>query len=111
MIYKIVMMSGQEIPLANEDEVSQIVAAANKGAKLIVTKYGVVNAASIDSIIPFKEKMQDVRELIKYGRAPESAEWEVLGESPFAKSLSVRAEIQPRFSWRPSDTHPDKSAK
>ena len=86
MIYKVKMMSGAEIPLESMDEVAAVVKAANDGAKLIVTKHGIINVASIDSISPFKEKMQEVAELMKYKEPnqKELVEREILGKGIFA---------------------------
>lgn len=85
MIFLIKMMSGEEISLENEEAVRELLSQANAGKKLILTKYGVVNVSSIDSIVPHKEKMAGVREILKLGRTKEEAEKEVLGVSPFAE--------------------------
>ena len=81
-------MSGQEVPLENEEAVKHLLLEANSGKKLILTKYGVVNVASIDSITPHKEKMSEVLDMVNLGQSREKAEAESLGASPFSKILS-----------------------
>lgn len=80
-------MSGQEIPLENEEAVINLLSQANSGKKLILIKYGVINVSSIDSITPHKEKMEEVRNALLLGQSREKAELESLGPSPFAKLL------------------------
>lgn len=82
-IYKIVMMSGQEIPLESREALDKFLEAANAGAKLIMTKYGVVNTASVDSIVPHKEKLAEIAEEMKYGRTENEARERIMGASPF----------------------------
>ena len=89
MIWKIKMMSGQEIPLEDEAAVMRVLEMANKGMKLVLTKYGVVNCASIDSIVPHREKMEEVAERLKFRTdvSRENMEAHVLGRSPFSGGL------------------------
>lgn len=86
MIYKIKMMSGQEIPLESEEALQGFLVEANSGKKLIVTKYGIVNMSSIDSVTPDKGKNEDLYYAIKRGDGIE----DVLGPSPFAKLLGPK---------------------
>ena len=81
-------MSGQEIPLENEEALTQLLSEANAGKKLILTKYGVINVSSIDSITPHKEKLEEVRDMLQFGTDRAKAEAEALGPSPFAKLLA-----------------------
>ena len=89
MIYKITMMSGQEIPLENEEALQKFLEEANAGKKLVLTKFGVVNVASIDSITPHKELMAEVWQDTKLGTPRDRAEQSALGESPFIKLLGL----------------------
>ena len=84
MIYQVNMMSGQKIPLATKEELLALVEAANKGARLVITKYGVVNPASIDSIVRNKSAMEEVAEQMKYVSSREEAESRALGAPDFA---------------------------
>ena len=95
MIWKIVQMSGQEIPVGSEEEVMKILEMANKGVKLVMTRYGVVNCASIDSIVPHKEKMQDAFEQLKFDRqlTLKVAEAKAIGPSPFTRDLQVKMKM------------------
>jgi hypothetical protein len=78
-IYCIRMMSGQKIPLESREELDALMAAANGGARLVMTKYGVVNLSSIDSITLHKELMDEVAEKIRFGENEESARSKILG--------------------------------
>jgi hypothetical protein len=82
-IYKIVMMSGQEIPLESREALDRFMEAANSGAKLIMTKYGIVNTSSIDSIVPHKELMGEIAEQMKFGHTEEESRGQILGFAPF----------------------------
>jgi len=90
MIFKITMMSGAEIPLENEEAVKRFLEEANAGKKLILTKYGIVNVASVDSIAPDKKKMETVGQYVGMGRSELEAENETLGSSPFAKLIAPK---------------------
>lgn len=90
MIYKINMMSGQGIILESEEELTKLLHEANEGKKLVLTKHGVVNIASIDSIVEHKEVLDSIRELVRYGKTPEQARIESLPPSPFAKLLGEK---------------------
>lgn len=81
-------MGGVEIMIAGDDDLKAFLVEANTGKKLILTKYGVVNVASIDSIVVHKEKMSEANQLFQMGRSQKEAEKEALGASPFAKLLS-----------------------
>jgi len=83
-------MGGAEVMIANEEDLEIFLQEANTGKKLILTKYGVVNVASIDSILPHKEKMAEVKELLKAGieKDQKEAERGLIEPSPFAKLLS-----------------------
>lgn len=86
MIYKIKMMSGQEIPLESEEALQSFLNEANGGKKLIVTKYGIINVNSIDSVTQHKEKMEELYHELKAGGGVN----EVLGPSPFAQLLGPK---------------------
>jgi hypothetical protein len=96
MIYKIKMMSGTEIPIDGEEALMEILNKANSGAKLILTKYGVINVQSIDSIVPYKEKLEEVMELLRLGKNIDDAKKYVLGESPFSRLLSNKMSMLPQ---------------
>lgn len=71
-IYKIKMMSGTVIPL-KEDELDGLMKASQRGG-LIMTSYGVVNCASIDSITYYSEAMREINEQARMGaKDPETA--------------------------------------
>ena len=87
-IFKIKMMSGVEIPVESEEALQNFLQEANSGKKLVLTKYGIVNVASIDSIVLHKEKMQELAEMKDYKM--ENPEKVILGDSPFAKMLEEK---------------------
>lgn len=107
MIYRIKMMGGSSIPLGNEDDLKRFLAEVNNGrSRLILTKYGVVNPASIDSILPYKEMNEEVGKKTREMKSvngelvyvkKEEAENEVLGVSPFAKILSEKMRVPQKF--------------
>jgi hypothetical protein len=82
-IYKIVMMSGEEIPLESREALDNLISEANKGTKLVMTKYGVVNLSSIDSIVLHKELMREAYEQMKVGIKEDEAIQEALGPGVF----------------------------
>lgn len=84
-IYKIKMMSGTEIPL-REDELELFMKASERGG-LIMTSYGIVNCASIDSITLHTKMMADIQQAKSVSATPNR---DVLGDSPFAKLLLAR---------------------
>ena len=96
MIYKIVMMSGQEIAIESEEALQRFLTEANAGKRLILTRYGVVNVSSIDSIVPNHERMERYHDLlrdgyleIEQGQTRQDAALErTLGPSPFAQFLA-----------------------
>lgn len=90
MIYKIKMMSGQEIILESEEDLMKLLTEADKGKKLVLTKHGVVNVASIDSIVKHKEVLESIRQSMEYGKTEEQARAEALPPSPFAKLLGEK---------------------
>lgn len=87
-IFKIKTMGGQEIVIEDEQALQQFLSEANTGKKLIITKYGIVNVSSIDSIIIHKEKMMEITEALRLNKSKEQALSESLGPSPFVKLLS-----------------------
>ena len=90
MIFKIITMSGQEIPI-EEEKLLEFIKEAEKGKKLIITRYGIPNVASIDSIVPDKERNESVRYLQQVSQCTrEDAEARTLGQSPFAKILGEK---------------------
>lgn len=90
MIYKVVMSNGPEVAIESEEALQKFLEEANSGKKLVLTKYGVINTSFIVSVVRHKEKMEEVREQLGYGKKPHEAETEVLGPSPFAKLLVDR---------------------
>ena len=52
------------------------------GARLIETKYGIINPASIDSITLHKDLMEQIGERMRYQLTLEQATAEVLGRLP-----------------------------
>ena len=90
MIFTIKMMSGADVPLENEEEVKRFLEEANAGKKLILTKYGIVNVASVDSIVPDKKKMEAVKEYVGMGRNVLEAEGE-------GESHTVVEELRPGY--------------
>ena len=93
MIYLLKMMSGNEIAIESEAEVENLLRQANAGAKLVVTKHGIVNIASIDSIVKNKEVMKEISQQLRYGKTESMAIRDVLGNSPFAKLLGEKMKI------------------
>jgi hypothetical protein len=81
MIYQVVMMSGKKISLESEEEVRSFLEQANKGMRLVLTKHGVINPASVDSIVPDNEANAAMKSL---NGKPQ----DVLGTSPFVAILS-----------------------
>lgn len=88
MIYMVKMMSGQEILIDGEKDLAKLINEINQGMKLIVTKYGIINSASVDSIVPATETTKRIETEIRLGYKEENVKEEVLGVSPFAKMLS-----------------------
>jgi len=91
-IYKLITKSKTIIPIESREEIDAIVKAANAGARLLWTKYGVIDSSSIDCIVVDKEKMAEVGALMRLKtmtdngliqKDEEAARREVLGESPF----------------------------
>lgn len=90
------MMSGAAIPVANEEDLKKLLEQVAKGSKLIVTKFGVVNSASIDSIVEDKERTAGLYFKMRNGDGTgggietdeAAAGVKFLGNSPFAKLLS-----------------------
>ena len=78
-------MGGQEIPLESKEEIENLLSQVEMGKKLILTKYGIVNVSSIDSVVIDKGKSDGVTELRGIGRSEEEARKEILGPSPFAE--------------------------
>lgn len=91
MIYRIKMMSGKDIQIDGEEALRLLLTEANKGKKLILTKYGVVNASSIDSITEDKGAMDEIRHEMKLsGKSEQQAKESVMPPSPFAKLLAQK---------------------
>ena len=67
-IYKLLTKGKTAIPIETREEVDAIVAAVNKGARLVQTKYGIVDSSSIDSVTVHKELMQEICEQMKYDK-------------------------------------------
>ena len=67
-IYKLLTKGKTAIPIETREEVDAIVAAVNKGARLVQTKCGIVDSSSIDSITVHKELMQEICEQMKYDK-------------------------------------------
>ena len=86
-IYQINMMSGEKIPLESIEELDKLIELSSRGAKLVKTKYGVVNLASIDSIVVHKEIMKEIHEQMKYGKLAAEAEREALGAPIFEEEV------------------------
>jgi hypothetical protein len=86
-IYKVKMMSGQEIVLEGREALDALTAATNQGARLVITKYGAINPASIDSITPHKEIMSNIAEEMRFGHTLEEATKTVLGEPSFGEEI------------------------
>ncbi len=93
MIYKLTIMGGEDIVLENEEAVMKLLTEANQGGKLVLTKYGIVNVASISSIVKHKEKWEDIGEAMRYGKTLAQAEKDVLGDSPFAELLATEKKM------------------
>ena len=81
-IYKVKQMSGVEVVLVGREALDAVMAAANAGARLIETKYGIINPASIDSITLHKDLMEQIGERMRYQLTLEQATAEVLGRLP-----------------------------
>ena len=90
-IYKVKQMSGIEVVLVGREALDALMDAANKGARLIMTKYGVINPSSIDSITPHKELMSSIGEAMRYGKTLDQASAEVLGNLPTIEEKNTKA--------------------
>lgn len=100
MIFKLTMMSKQEILIESQQDLLKLLNEANKGSRLVLTKHGVVNVASIDSIVPWTSKNQDVAEMLRLKHesagklvpmyTPDTAFKMIVGESPFKAMLDER---------------------
>jgi hypothetical protein len=89
-IYQINMMSGQKIPLESVEDLDKLIEASAQGAKLVKTKYGVINLASIDSIVVHKEMMSEIKLQMTYGIGEEKARGEVLGVGIFEEQKLLK---------------------
>ena len=89
-IYQINMMSGQKIPLESVEDLDKLIEASAAGAKLVKTKFGVVNLASIDSIVVHKEIMKEIRAQMDYGIEEEKARGETLGVGIFEEQKLLK---------------------
>lgn len=95
MIYKAIMMSKKEIVIGDAEDLKKFLDAANGGARLVLTKFGVINPSSIDSIVVAKDKMEDVRFLLLQGKYTErTATEKVLGFSPFSALIEKYKQLQ-----------------
>lgn len=83
-------MSGQEVLLEDDEAVRDLLREANEGKKLILTKHGIVNVSSIDSITPHKEKLAEMGDLLRLGKTKDEAMDYLCPVSPFAKLLAPR---------------------
>ena len=108
MIYKIKMMSGEGIVVESEEALQSFLNEANSGKKLILTKYGIVNVASVECVIPHKEKIEAINESMKYGTPMEEAIKNELGTSPFARLLSGK---MPKLSDKSRTEAQEEGAK
>lgn len=103
MIYKIITMGGQAVRLRSEEALAKFLAEANAGKKLVLTEFGVVNVASIDSIVPDNDANNRVHEMLGYREVRDGkqvpqytlkqAEDNVAGTSPFAKLLGNKMKM------------------
>lgn len=85
--YKVITKSGQKIPLESKEALDALVAAANSGARLVVTKHGVIDTSSIDSIVLHKELMAEYAERLKQLGDAETAKRDVLGDGVFTEEV------------------------
>lgn len=92
MIYRIKTTVG-DVVIESEEALSDFLAQVSKGAKLVITKYGVVNPAMIGTIVRDDGKMKEIRDIMQYGKTKEEATSEVLGVSPFAKLLGGKMQM------------------
>lgn len=99
MIYKIRTMGSMDIVIESDEDLIQFLTEANAGKKLIITKHGIVNVASIDSITAHDDMNRVLGEKLRYIEAlpngnqkpqytPEEALRDTVGSSPFAKLLA-----------------------
>jgi hypothetical protein len=59
-IYKLTTKSGTVIPIEGREALDALMEGVNKGARLVMTKYGVVDSSSIDSIVLHTELMREI---------------------------------------------------
>ena len=90
-IYKVKQMSGVEVVLVGREALDALMDAANKGARLVMTKYGVINPSSIDSITLHRDLMGSVADQMRYGKTLDQATAEVLGSLPTIEESNAKA--------------------
>jgi hypothetical protein len=82
-IYKVVMKSKTEIPLESKESLDILIEAANSGARLVKTKFGVIDTSSIDCIVVDVKSMNRIAEQERMGIKTEQANRDVLGLPTF----------------------------
>ena len=106
MIYNIKTMGGADIVIESDEDLRQFLSEASTGKKLIITKHGVANVASIDSILPHSDMNRVLAEKLNYQAilpdgsqkpkfTPEEALRDTVGSSPFAKLLAGKMGMIP----------------
>ena len=89
-IYKVTQMSGVKITLVGREALDAVMDAANKGARLIMTKHGVINPSSIDSITLDRDLMGAISDGMRYGKTLEQASAEVLASLPTIEDSNTK---------------------
>lgn len=96
-------MGRQEIPIESEEALLKFLDRANKGDRLVLTKHGVINPSSVDSIVPDRARMGEVQGLLQYQEerggkmlpkyTRETAERAVLGEGALARLIDGKKKL------------------
>ena len=80
-------MSGQKIPIESRASLDRLVEESGRGQKLVMTKYGVVNLSSIDSIVVDVDAMRRIAEQRRMGIAEAQARSDVLGPDVISEDM------------------------
>lgn len=84
-IYKLITKSGTIIPIEGREALDALMDGINGGARLVMTKHGVVDASSIDSIVLHTKLMTEIVERARQIEGDtQKAQLEMLGDGGFA---------------------------
>lgn len=68
MQFKAVMSNGPDIPIDNEADVKAIMEKIAMSKGLVMTKHGLLNPSFLISIVPDKQRMQELLDMRRYGQ-------------------------------------------